>query len=158
MTAPSATARQTPAGIKLDDGHQTLITFEADPDIELWEKSVTPPGIDGGDGVDTTTMHNTTYRTMSPRSLFTLTPMTTTMAYDPVFYTRALDLINVETTVTITFPDGSTLSFYGFLKSFEPGELAEGAQPTASVSIVPTNQDPTTGEEEAPVLVNVPGT
>jgi len=136
----------------LDDGYQTLITFAADADVDLWEKSVTPPGIEGGDAVETTTMHNEIYRTMNPRSLFTLTDMTTTCAWDPVFYTQALALINVKTTVTVTFPNGDTLAFFGFLKNFTPGELVEGTQPTATVTIVATNQDPTTGVEEAPVL------
>ncbi len=41
---------------RLDDGYQTLIEFAENPAIKLWEKSVTPPGIDGGDAIDTTTM------------------------------------------------------------------------------------------------------
>lgn len=158
MSAPVATPRGTPSGIKLDDGFRTLVTFAANATIGFWEKSVTPPGLDGGDAVDTSTMHNVTYRTMSPRHLKTMTEFTMTAAYDPLLFTTALSLINVKTTVTVTFPDGSTLAFYGFLKGFEPGELVEGTQPEVTLTVVPTNQDPTTGAEEAAVLVNAVGT
>lgn len=158
MAAPSATARQTPAGIKMDDGHSTLITFAADPDVSFWEKTVTPPGIDGGDAIETHTMHNDEWRTMAPRQLKTLTEMTCTAAYDPDLYNQILALVNVETTVTVRFPDGSTLAFYGYLRVFEPSEMQEGEQPEAEITIQPTNQDPTTGAEEAPVLTSAPGT
>lgn len=155
---PTTTPRVTPTGIKIDDGHSTKIAFSRNPDINFWEKTVTPPGIDGGDAIDTTTMHNVTWRTFSPRKLKTLTEMKTEVQYDPIAYDELRDLINVEDSITVTFPDGSTLSFFGYLKSFEPGELSEGEPPMATITIQPTNQDPTTGAEAAPVLVSVAGT
>jgi hypothetical protein len=158
VAAPVPTARQDPAGIKMDNGYRTLVTFASRPTAEFWEISVTPPGISGGDEIDTTTMHNDTYRTKSPRTLKELTPFTMTAQWDPILYTAMLALINVETTVTVRFPDTSTLAFYGFLKSFTPGEFVEGEPPTVDLEVVPTNQDPTSGDEEAPVLTNVPGT
>ena len=158
MAAPVPTVRQSPGGIKLDDGYQTLVTFASDPDIEFWEKTVQPPGIDGGDAIDTTTMHIDEWRTMAARALKTLTESSLTVAYDPILYTSILALINVETTITITFPDGSTLAFYGFLRSFEPSEMSEGEQPEATVNITPTNFDPVNFVEADPVLTNVPGT
>lgn len=162
MAAPSPTARATPEGLKLDDGFSTLVTIGAtvgaDTDIKLWEKTVTPPGVDGGDAIETTTMHNTTWRTMTPRSLVTLTEMTFNAAYDPDVYDEVVAMINVETTITVTFPDGSTLAFFGFLKSFDPGECAEGTQPEATVTIVPTNFDSANDVEAAPLMTEVAGT
>lgn len=158
MAAPSATARQDPTGIRMDDGYRTLITFSADPDVQLWEKSVKPPGLEGGEPIDTTTMHNDTLRTASPRALKTMTAGSIKCAYDPILFTSILALINVEQTITVTFPDTTTLAFYGFVKSFSPEDLQEGDQPMASVEFVPTNQDPTTGAEETFVLVNATGT
>lgn len=158
MAAPVAAARPAPAGIKLDDGFRTLVAFNANPDVSFWEKSVTPPGLDGGDAVDTTTMHNVRWRTMSPRHLVSMTEFSVTAAYDPNLYNDILSLLNVETTVTVHFPDGSTLAFFGFLKAFEPDALTEGEQPEASVTVVPTNQDPTSGDEEDPVLTSAVGT
>lgn len=158
MAAPATTVRQTPAGIKLDDGYSTKIAFAADPDVSFWEKTVQPPGIDGGDAIETTTMHNTTWRTMASRALKTLTEASCTAAYDPNVYNNILSLINVETSVTVHFPDGSTLAFYGFLKTFEVNEHTEGEQPEATITITPTNYDPTNKVEEAPVLTSVAGT
>ncbi len=158
MAAPVASARVDPVGIKLTDGYRTLVTFAADTDISFWEKAITPPGLEGGDPIDTTTMHNDTYRTMASRALKTMTPFQMTAGYDPAILTQVLALINVETTVTVTFPDGSTWAFYGFLKNFVPGQLVEGTFPEATIEVVPTNADPTTGAEEAAVLVSVAGT
>lgn len=158
MTAPVATPRGTPTGIKLEDGFSTKITMSLNPTIELWEKTVKPPGLDGGDAVNTTTMHNVTYRTMAPRKLKTLTEITSTCAYDPLCYVDLLSMINRKQTLTVTFPDGTTLAFYGYLKSFEPNDVSEGNMPEATVHFVPTNADPVTGAEQAAVLVNVSGT
>jgi hypothetical protein len=101
MGAPTVTARVDPPGIKLDDGHSTTFAFSADANVNLWEKTVTPPGIDGGDEIDTTTMHNNTWRTRAPRQLKTLTEMSCTCAYDPVVYTELLALINVRQSITV---------------------------------------------------------
>lgn len=157
--APSATARQAPGGIKLRDGFSTKITFARNPAIQFWEKQVKPAGIDGGDSVPQTTMHNNEWRTFAPRQLKTLTEQTTTVAYDPKVYTSILELINIEDTVTVSFPDGSTLAFYGYLKMFDPAELVEGTQPEATITIVPTNTDHVNDwVEAAPVLTSVEGT
>jgi len=154
MVAPTPTARVTPNAPRLKDGFSSLITFAADSDVALWEIGVKPPGQDGGDEIDTTTMHNVTYRSRSPRALITLTNSTARFAYNPKFYTELLTLLNVETTITQTFPNSDTLAYYGFLKNVEPEELVEGEMPIASATIVPTNADPSTGSEEAPVFAD----
>src|SRR5262245_6136219 len=142
MAAPTTTARSTPAGIKLKDGYSTKIAFAADPDVSFWEMTVKPPGLDGGDAIDQTTMHNDDYRTMRSRSLKTLTAVSGKAAYDPNVVNNVLALINVETDITVHFPDGSAYDFYGFLKSVEFDELQEGTMPTLNYEIVPTNYDP----------------
>lgn len=127
---------------RLTDGHPTRIYFDLAPTIKLWEKAVTPPGIDGGGENDTTVMDNSRWRTRQPKHLITLTEMTATCAYDPEIYDSILSIINVNQLITVEFPDGSTLTFYGWLNSFTPSEnTTEGEQPTAEVSIIPSNQD-----------------
>ena len=155
--APVATARGVPEGIPLFDGKSTLITFAGDPTIEFWEKTVTPPGIDTGDPIDVSTMHNTEWRTMYTRKLKTLTPSTVTAAYDPQIYTALIAIMGINDVITITFPDGSTIAFYGIVQTAEPGDNAEGEQPEMTITITPTNIDGA-GAEQAPVVVEVAGT
>lgn len=158
MAAPTPTTRATPAGIKLEDGYSTLYTFALDANIELWEKTVKPPGLDGGDAIDTTTMHNVDLRTFSPRNLVTMTEGTFKAAYDPVVYTSVLQAVNRRDTVTARFPDGSTVAFYGYLRMFEPDEHQEGTMPEATVTIQPTNWDHVNDVEATWAVSQVAGT
>jgi len=158
MADPSPTARTTPGGINLQDGYSTKITLAADSDISFWEKTVTPPGIDGGDAIEQTTMHNTTWRTFRPRSLATLTECVLTALYDPDVYDEILAVLNKETTITVTFSDGSTLAFFGYLRLFELGDHVEGDPPECTITIQPTNYDATNDVEAGPVMDEVAGT
>lgn len=156
--APTPTTRQTPGGRRLQDGHSTKITFARDPDVSLWEVTVKPPGIDGGDAVDGNTMHNVAWRTMFPRQLKTMTEATTTAAYDPDVLNQLLALVNVHDTITLRFPDGSTWSFFGYLRVFDVNEHTEGEMPTATVTIQPTNYDNANAVEAGPAVASVAGT
>lgn len=130
---------------RLDDGFSTKISFAADPTILMYEKTVTPPGVSGGGPNDTTTMRNTAWRTMKPKKLKTLTAAAFTAAYDPATYDEVVNnLVNVNTLITLTFSDNSTLAFYGWLNEFTPNEIQEGEQPTAGVSIEVSNEDNST--------------
>lgn len=158
MAAPTPVTRVTPGGVKLKDGYPTRVAFSLDPDVSLWEKSVKPPGMDGGDPIDQTTMWNEDFRTRAPRSLVTLTESTFKAAYDPDVYNQLMAMLNKEQTITDVLPDGSTLSYYGFMQKFEPDDHVEGTQPEATVTIVPTNFDPVNKVEAGPVLISAPGT
>lgn len=159
MAAPAATARQDPAGLKLRDGYQSLITLGLDPDIEFWEKVPQPPGVDGGDPIEQTTMHNDVWRTQSPRALKTLTPITVRVAYDPAVYPQIIAAINRPDTITNKWADGSTLAWFGYARSFIPDPLTEGQQPEAVLTLVPTNEDHANDYvESGPTLVSVAGT
>lgn len=139
---------------RIDDGYRTLITFSSTAVTLAWEKSLTPPGVDGGGSIDITTMHNgdgtTGWRTFAPKALKTLTESTATMAYDPGVLDEIMSNLQVNQAITITFPDDSTWVFWGWLDKFTPGELTEGEQPTAEVTIIPSNMDDN-GNEIAPV-------
>lgn len=121
------------------DGFSTILSFAADPTVLFEQRAVTPPGVSGGGPIDTTTMSNTTWRTKSPKSLVDLTEAALTVVYDPATYDEIIALVNVNNLITVTFPDGSTLDFWGWLDSFTPGENTEGDQPTASISVQPSN-------------------
>lgn len=158
MAAPTPTARSTPTNFPLKDGYSSKVTLASNPTINFWEKGVQSPGIDGGEPIEQTTMFNTTWRTMRPRSLKTLTPHTITAAFDPAVLNDANAAINREDTITVTFSDGATIAFYGFLQKIDIQEMTEGAQPQCTVTIVPTNFDPTAHTEQGPVVAAVAGT
>lgn len=140
----------------INDGFPTTISFALAPTVKFKEKTITPPGMDGGGPNDTTTMRNTTWRTRQAKKLVTLSEISLEASYDPVCYTTVLTtLLNKNGLITITFPDLSTLAFYGYVDKFMPGNIVEGSQPTASVSIVPTNQD-NSSNEVAPVYTAGP--
>ena len=100
---------------------------------------------------EVTTMANSTWRTMAPKVLKTLSESSLTVAYDPATYAEIIALVNVNTLITITFPDSSTLAFYGWLDEFAPGEIVEGEQPEADITIQPSNRHSSTRAETAPV-------
>ena len=159
MAAPATTARSTPSGIRFPNGFSSKIAFNRDADFSFWERNVGTPGVDGGDPIDITTMHNTTWRTMVARDLMTLTPFTVTGAIDAGIYTDCINnLINQEGSITRHLPDGSKLDFFGFLQKIEFGEFVEGEMPTATITVVPTNFDPVNRTEQPPVLTSVTGT
>jgi hypothetical protein len=126
---------------RVDDGFSTTITFADNPTVKFYEKGVTPPSIEGGGANDTTTMLNTTWRTRAPKKLKTLGEMSMTAAYDPEVYDDIVGMINNNQLVTVNFPDGETLAFYGWVDNFAPGEIVEGEQPEAEVTIICSNQN-----------------
>lgn len=152
MAAPSATVRQDPVGIKLPDGYRALITLEDDPDISFWEKDVKPVGVDGGELIPQTTMHNDLVETFYPQSLYRLTDGTSKVAYDPQVITQIMAMINRNQVITVRYRDGSTDAFWGCLRMFERDALQKGTQPEATVTFSPTNTDDAGAEQ---VLVNV---
>lgn len=162
MAAPVATARVAPTGIRLRNGFKSTITFSQDTNIEMWEMEVGQPGMDGGDPVDTTTMHSVEWREKAPRTLKDLTPFTVKFAYDPVIWnsssTSTRGAINREDTITITYPDLSTLAFFGYLQKVEFEPLVEGTMPAGTATIVPTNWDYTNKTQAGPVETDIAGT
>jgi hypothetical protein len=136
---------------RIDDGFKTTIGFASAPSVKFYEKEVTPPGISAGGAIDTTTMRNTAWRTMAPKKLKSLLEGGAVVAWDPAAYNDVLAMIAQIQLITITFPDNSTLAFYGWLDEFVPGAHQEGQQPTATIKIIPSNQTAAL-VESAPVL------
>lgn len=158
MAAPTPVTRTTPTGWKMPDGYKTTIALANIPGINLWERTVKPPSIDGGDATDTTTMHNSVWRTKQPKTLKTMGESTTTVAYDPDVYSDIINQVNINQSITVRFPDNSKLTFWGYLQKFEPSDLKEGEMPEATATFVPTNWDSTLNVEAAPVFTAAAGT
>lgn len=159
MGAPAGSTRGTPAGIKFEDGFSTKLSFARLVTSSFWEKEVGPPGIDGGDPIEITTMHSVAWRTLAARHLKTLTQFTITAAWDPVFYNDCINtLINYPGSATMSFPDGSKIDFFAYLVKMEPQAMKEGEFPMVQLTVQPTNYDPVARVEAAPVLTLVSGT
>ena len=136
--------------VRLDDGFSTIITFENLPLVKLFEKEVTPPGYTAGGPIETTTMRNTAYRTSAPRQLKSLSPVSATVAYATEAVESIWGQIGVNQLITVTFPDGSTIAFYGWIEEFTPSSHKEGEQPTAKLTVQTGMRDPN-GDEVAPL-------
>lgn len=133
----------------LTEGFPTTYTFSSFPSVQFYEKTVKPPGWDGGGANDTTTMRNGSLRTRQPKKLKTMTAMTSRVAMDSAAFNSVPSMINVLQQITVTFSDGHTWTFWGWLDKFEPADFVEGSQPEATVTIECANQN-TSGVETLP--------
>lgn len=163
MAAPTPTTRVAPTGIKLERGYQCLITIALKTNIDFWEVNLTPPGFEGGEPIDQTTQFNSLFMTYLPQALINQTPVNLSAAYDPVvinqlFASGAKLVLNVNTTITFRFGDGSTIAFYGWLRSFIPQEVSPPNQPRANIVIQASNFDPVNRVEAGPAVTSVAGT
>lgn len=134
---------------RIDDGMGTTISFADFPTVKFYEKEITPPSVTGGGANDTTTMRNTAWRTSAPKKLKSLGDAKIQVAYDPAVYDDIPDMVNVNQLITLNFPDGSKVAFWGWVDEFSPSGVKEGGQPTADVKIICSNQN-ATGAETAP--------
>lgn len=139
--------------LRLDDGHSTYITFANLPAVKLFEKEVNPPGMTANGPIDTTTMRNTAWRTMAPKSLKTMPQIQATVAYATEAIPELFAQVGVNQPIYVTFPDASTVSFWGWIEEFTPGTNVEGEQPTATLTVQPSlrNDD---GTEVAPAYLD----
>lgn len=152
MAAPVPATRLAPDGFMLRDGHVSKFTMSQDPEIELWETDVQPPGLDVGEPIDVSTQHNVNYRTFAAPGLVTLTPHTVVFGYDPAAYTTLLAMVGIDQTFTVLFPSLQTLAYYGYIQSAEFSPLVENEMPLVTLTIVPTNYDPVNCVEAGPVI------
>jgi hypothetical protein len=134
----------------LTEGYQILINLGGAAAIHV--KTLTPPAMQNGDAIDVTSQDNATFKTKALQALIDYGEISGTCSWDPVVYHDGdlRDLLGVNASMTITFPDGSTLQFWGGLVTFEPGEFSIGEEPVADFTIVPTLRN-ASGVETAPV-------
>lgn len=134
--------------MRLDDGHATLISFANFPTVKFWEKEVTPPSMMGGGANDTTTMRNVAVRTKKPKKLKTVGDMKFTAAYDPEVFDvdEVWAMLQDNQLITVVFPNGAEIAFWGWLDEFQPNSNKEGEQPTAACTIIASNLDDSDNE------------
>ena len=151
MAAPAVTARTEPVGERLRNGHRTVVAFALDPDIILWEKTIELGERDNGDPIDNSTMWNDADRTKSPRALHEWSDNSMTVGFSPAVLPLIYALQGKEGAVTVHFPNLSTWSFWGYLRTFGGVTLEDGTSPEATAAFVITNWDPVNNVESPPV-------
>ncbi len=158
-TAPTPTARGTPAGIDLKEGFPIKLTLSLLPTAGFREISVKGSGRDGGDEIEITTQHNVTSETYYPRVLKKNDKVTAECAFDPNIISTLESIINNPNNVTTeSLPDGSTYCYWSFLQKVERGEMKKSERPTVTITIVVTNYDPVAHVQAEPVYTDVSGT
>lgn len=144
-----------PAGQRLRDGFASLITFAGAPTISLWEREVTPPGVDGGGPNDVTNMRSTAWRSKLPKKLKSADDITVTAQYGPQVYNDIIAQCNVNQLITVTFSDLAQVKVWGWLNTFKPNPMREGEAPDAVVTIHCSNLDASQAEV-APLYIGPP--
>lgn len=160
MAAPTPTARQSPAAgaILNDDGLSTKITFSSVPTLQVWEKELTALGVEGGEPIPISNMFNAAWHTFAPRTLKKLKPIKVKAFFDINAWPTLLIQVNKKQVITLLFPNGATLCFFGFLYDLGEPTFVEGQPAMVDASIVPTNWDHTNNVEAAPVFASGSGT
>lgn len=121
----------------IDDGLGTTMTWGSSTTFTLEKMSITPPAIEGGDKIDITTLNRTAWRTFVPKTLKQLEDAGFTARWDASEHIDAP--INSNEAITITFPDGDKIVFWGYLKTLEVGEIVEGDKVEGTGTITVTN-------------------
>jgi hypothetical protein len=126
----------------LTNGYASFFEIGTYGTLGFWEKEVTPFGLEGGDKIDVSTMHNHYVRTYAAQALYEASDGEITAAYDPGILSNLSGTggaINDNQTVTIHFPDTSTWDTFGYIQTFSPSALTNGEQPEATITVVFTN-------------------
>jgi len=112
-------------------------------------KSIQPIGVDGGDPIDVTTLTNTLWVTKQPQALQEVPDFSFTCQYYPDDWNTIVSEVNSNQALSITLSDGKILSFWCYLRTFEPKEAGKGEEWQATGTVVVTNMD-NSGVEQAP--------
>jgi hypothetical protein len=140
----------------MKDGFSTIIVVGAGVGGVLFkEKRVKPSGLDRGGKIDITNMRSNKRRTSWTKSLVTETDITAVVEWDPLYYNEIVALMEFDgpVPVTIEFPKGEIQDTWGSLDKFDPGEIVEGEQPTATITICVHSLDDNDIERPGVVLV-----
>ena len=116
------------------------ITIDIGDDISFYEVTVKPPGIQVG-SIPITTQRNVEWRTFAAKILKTLTETVVKGGYNPAQYDEIESILGDNRLITVNFPDGSKVKFWGWLDEWDPDELAEGTFPQTSLKFVASNRN-----------------
>jgi hypothetical protein len=122
----------------LQNGFRTLIAISGVTPL-FQEVSVTPIGLQSDDAIEQTNMRNSNWRTFAGGALLTATEVNVKVHYAPSGWEQLRPLLRSNRFITLTMPDGATISFYAIVQSFVPDEHTINEQPTATLILIPSN-------------------
>lgn len=144
-----------PAAPLLTDGFKTLITITGITAV-FEEIELSAPELDAGGEIDQTTMRNTRWRTRVGKQLITLGSFTVKVKFAAYAYKQLQDILGTNRHVVVTFPCGSTMTFYAIVNKWTPGDFKEGDRPEGTIEFIPSNLNTAVpAVETGPVLVTV---
>jgi len=122
----------------LRNGFRTLITISG-VTAKFEEISMTPVGIEADESVEQTNMRNGNWRTFQGGALLTATELNIKCHYAPGAVPQIIPLLRQNRFITVTYPDGATISLYCIVQSFVPDEHTINEKPTATLVLRPSN-------------------
>lgn len=157
MAAPPIGARVAPTGVMILNGHGAAVVFSQFPGLNIYEKSVQPFAVEGGDPIMTDTNLNAIYVTKAPQCLIEHDDSTIIANYDPGAAASLQLLVNNPQSITWLYPDGSAFAAWGYVRRVEYGPLVKNEPPEVTLTIVITNHDPVNCVEAGPVYFDGTG-
>lgn len=125
----------------LRDGLKTLVFLSGLPRALWGEIELTPPGVTGRGPIDMVGLRQLAWATQAPKSIKNLTPLNCKVMYDPEVIPQVWNTIQKNQQITVQFPTGAQLIFWGWLEecNFDPN--SEGNRPTLNWVVQPSNLD-----------------
>jgi hypothetical protein len=157
MANPSISFRVIPIAVRLDVGYQAVIAWHSVTNLAVFEKTLQPPALDGGDPIMTTTQLNENYESKAPQRLRGHGDGVVVAAYDPHVFSTLEGLINVPDSITWGWPDGSAVAYWSYLRKVEFTAMEKGSQPEMTLTIVVTDWDPINCVTAGPVYLQGTG-
>lgn len=121
---------------ELQDGFVCRIRFSADATVEVKTISSKPPGFSGSGGISQTTMENVQWMTQLPGALIKVSDMTEVVAYAPAAFVKIAAMMLVNQLIAWDWPNAKFGSLWGWIETWEPGELVIGGKPTGTITIL----------------------
>lgn len=158
MAAPAVTSRTVPTGYKLPEGFKITIAYSLRPAVNIWETEGAPAGQEAA-AIDTTTQHNTKYKTKWISAILETSDVDGQAGYDPDSMDDLLFLCGAQAgSFTVHMPQGTKYAYWGGLRAVRFQPLKVGQFPMLNYVNTITNWDPVNKVEAGPSVTQSSGT
>lgn len=119
----------------MDDGFSTVLSFANLPDIKMYERELVLPALKGGGGKDTTNMRQLAHRSQTEDILRSVSSFTVTAAFATDAFADAKLQLGINQLISLIFPDGLQMQFYGWMEEFTPQKFVEGELALVAITV-----------------------